>query len=797
MGFGIVQWRSGTAAAATAANPVLYAGEPGWETDTGRFKIGDGTTAWNSLAYASTKMIPTSGAPSNSVGVNGDYAIDTTNKVIYGPKAAGVWPGGVSLQGAQGTQGIQGTAGTNGQGVPTGGATGTYLRKTSATDYATAWQTISNNEITTAMLADIPANSLRGNNTASTADPIDIAFAANTFPARSSSSNLIAQPITDFGLSWLNQASVTAATAALNVATTSAAGLLSAVDKKLIDNLHYDFVADFGGVGNDSTLNDTAIATALSTMPVGASLFFPAGTYRFANEININVDKRITFRGINRYASILKTTSATANLFNKSVAGWYDSFSDLGFQSSVTKTAGAAVAISAGNNVGMNVYRCWMTGMFQGINATGAQSANLSVWSDLDISAITNGGRGILINGSTINVMIHNATINGGAATTSACLEIQASGAVQVTNCDWIQGTNVVLFNATAALGAQACYFTNCFFDQPQGSVVKITGGFTHGRIKFTQCGIAPTGNNHAIEIAGTGAGAVGTSTALPAGISVVDCDIYSANGTNTGAGIRVNGCQDINIQNTRIAGFNGAGGAGVWVTPSANNVTKVRVNGCIIGPNSNLTVTNTVGVQLDAGSSGLAALSITDNTMLGNGTAIVDNSTMAAGATKNINNNPGALAGLQSSFAGATALSATEAVILQIPLPANSIKVGTVFRFQITGTAIVTVTTTARVHIGTAGTTADAQVVATAASAAGIAGGLVISGMVSVTSVGASGAGNGAIQITTGTTTGAPTITATGTFNTAVANFVSVGLLCSAAGHTVRAGTLDIVSPT
>lgn len=45
------QMRKGTAAQWTAANPVLLNGEPGAETDTKKLKIGDGATAWNSLAY--------------------------------------------------------------------------------------------------------------------------------------------------------------------------------------------------------------------------------------------------------------------------------------------------------------------------------------------------------------------------------------------------------------------------------------------------------------------------------------------------------------------------------------------------------------------------------------------------------------------------------------------------------------------------------------------------------------------------------------------------------------------------
>jgi hypothetical protein len=50
----VIRWRRGTAAEWTADNPVLAAGEPGYETDTQYFKIGDGVTSWNSLPYAQT-----------------------------------------------------------------------------------------------------------------------------------------------------------------------------------------------------------------------------------------------------------------------------------------------------------------------------------------------------------------------------------------------------------------------------------------------------------------------------------------------------------------------------------------------------------------------------------------------------------------------------------------------------------------------------------------------------------------------------------------------------------------------
>lgn len=49
-----IQHRRGTAAQWTTANPILASGEPGFETDTHKSKIGDGTSHWADLPYAPT-----------------------------------------------------------------------------------------------------------------------------------------------------------------------------------------------------------------------------------------------------------------------------------------------------------------------------------------------------------------------------------------------------------------------------------------------------------------------------------------------------------------------------------------------------------------------------------------------------------------------------------------------------------------------------------------------------------------------------------------------------------------------
>jgi len=58
-----MQQRRGTAAQWTSANPILAAGEIGFETDTGKFKIGNGSSAWASLTYFADVSVLVDGAP--------------------------------------------------------------------------------------------------------------------------------------------------------------------------------------------------------------------------------------------------------------------------------------------------------------------------------------------------------------------------------------------------------------------------------------------------------------------------------------------------------------------------------------------------------------------------------------------------------------------------------------------------------------------------------------------------------------------------------------------------------------
>lgn len=66
-----VQLRRDTSSNWTTGNPILLSGEMGFETNTTKFKIGNGSTPWNSLAYS--PVVDAGSLPVLGVGTTGNY----------------------------------------------------------------------------------------------------------------------------------------------------------------------------------------------------------------------------------------------------------------------------------------------------------------------------------------------------------------------------------------------------------------------------------------------------------------------------------------------------------------------------------------------------------------------------------------------------------------------------------------------------------------------------------------------------------------------------------------------------
>lgn len=79
-----IQIRRDTAANWTSVNPTLANGELGIESDSGRFKIGTGVTAWNGLGYAYTPVVITTQQAAGHT-----FALTDGGTVVEGTNASG------------------------------------------------------------------------------------------------------------------------------------------------------------------------------------------------------------------------------------------------------------------------------------------------------------------------------------------------------------------------------------------------------------------------------------------------------------------------------------------------------------------------------------------------------------------------------------------------------------------------------------------------------------------------------------------------------------------------------------
>ncbi len=96
---------------ATVCVLTLFAVQPGFAATKSVIKIKSAGRTANSIPNTILNGIT---APLKTVGINGDFYIDTKNLNIYGPKKNNVWPAAISLRGTAGLAGTDGKSGTPG-----------------------------------------------------------------------------------------------------------------------------------------------------------------------------------------------------------------------------------------------------------------------------------------------------------------------------------------------------------------------------------------------------------------------------------------------------------------------------------------------------------------------------------------------------------------------------------------------------------------------------------------------------------------------------------------------------------
>ena len=119
-----VQIRRDTTLNWTTNDPILLDGEFGYETDTGRYKIGNGVDVWSDLIYSLVGITgPTGGTgATGATGLTGPTGITgpTGSQGIQGPTGLTGPTGSTGITGNTGPTGFQGIQGSTGETGPTG-----------------------------------------------------------------------------------------------------------------------------------------------------------------------------------------------------------------------------------------------------------------------------------------------------------------------------------------------------------------------------------------------------------------------------------------------------------------------------------------------------------------------------------------------------------------------------------------------------------------------------------------------------------------------------------------------------
>lgn len=164
-----IQWRRDLAVNWFIANPVLALGEAGAEIDSNplKFKLGDGVTPWNTLPYENNLNLGT--VTSVSViaanGISGLVTTPTTTPAIS-LTLGDITPSSVISSGV--------ITGLNLSGNNTGDQTINLTGDITGLGTGNIATAIAPNTVTDAKLAQMPANTIKGNNFASTATPSDL-----------------------------------------------------------------------------------------------------------------------------------------------------------------------------------------------------------------------------------------------------------------------------------------------------------------------------------------------------------------------------------------------------------------------------------------------------------------------------------------------------------------------------------------------------------------------------------------------------------------------------------------------
>lgn len=558
----------------------------------------------------------------------------------------------------------------------------------------------------------------------------------------------------------------------------------------------YTNVKDYGALGDGSTDDTSAIQSALTALSAGGTLFFPKGTYIISSTLILPASG-FSLMGADRGSSIIsgKTTFTTGDMIQLQSGGDQITIKDLWItmQSATARTSGNSININGCHDVlihDLTIYYPYVGIAIQGGGTkTYIHNVDIKVPTALTTSA---NSAGILIdNGATGDTYIGphiNLESASGASKAQDGIRIVSTGYTQLTEIAATAFDIGFHFNPTAGKSILNIFASKCLCDTNVSVGMKLnasTATSTLRQLRFVDCWFSGC-------TAGPGVMTTGTAGGILDDVSFSSGRILSNNTHGVQHGFGTN----FNFVGNTIAGNSTAGSN---ISDGIN--VAATIGGFVIG-NNKICQVNTFaanqrwGIFLAAGAAANGFL-ITDNDLTGNVSgAISDASTITAFQQKDISDNIGhIIKGMQYSRTATVAFAANANTVVgggtnNLAIPQSSLRAGTSFRVTIYGSGTGTVTATAfELHLGTAGTTADAKIFT--ASVTGAVGTSQFKAVIDFTffTVGASITGSGNLAINQAGATGvsnAAAIDVVGTITTAVTtanNYLTISILTAAAG--------------
>ncbi|CAE6746730.1 hypothetical protein R69619_02733 [Paraburkholderia nemoris] len=333
--------------------------------------------------------------------------------------------------------------------------------------------------------------------------------------------------------------------------------------------------ADFAGCDPTGTTDSTTCLNNAIAAAGSKALTIGPGTYKYTA---LTIGHPITIRGAGLASTILMETSATGD--GITVSANQVVIEGIGFNASVTRTAGAFVNMTSGTSQ-VTLRDFYMTGHFLGVHMTCAAECRVQSGTMYG-GATTTGSGGILVDGGN-DQYVSQVTMDAPSGSQQWMgIQVTNSGALNFTDLDIIHHGYDLLIDPASGQSVASLYAENSYFDTASyGIFVNPSGTGNVIRLHFIGCwsssqanaGIqiqpAGTGTTSGIEFIahhaignGSNGALIQAGTAAPTAVKFIGGDFAgnAQNGIAFGAGVGY-----FSVIGVNAGAYAGVGGNGAW----------------------------------------------------------------------------------------------------------------------------------------------------------------------------------------------------------------------------------------